>query len=235
MAINRRRGVAEEGLLYSPLVISEAGADKTRTVFQGSIVVSDKDRELVKKRLPELACIGSGVARGFGHVEVTVDEGATDDLAGRIDTFNKTIRKRWGTWEKLRAKNAEQTPDDSAFFAVLLLSDAILRADDWTPTVRLEPDMLGEAGNGATLVRCYATVEYRGGWNNAWGLPKDTELVAQMGSVYVYRTARRFDDQGLISALRKLEEQGIGERRIEGFGQVRVCEEFHQVIQGVQA
>ena len=117
---------------------------------------------------------------------------------------------------------------------MLLLSDAILRADGWVPSVRLEPEMLGAAGIGAALVRCYATADYRGGWNTAWGLPKDTELVAQMGSVYVYHTARRIDDPDWLSALTQLEEQGIGERRIEGFGQVRVCEEFHQVIQGVQ-
>jgi hypothetical protein len=39
----------------------------------------------------------------------------------------------------------------------------------------------------------------------------------------------------LIASLSKLDEQGVGERRIEGFGQVRVCEEFHQAIQEVKA
>lgn len=232
VAINRRRKVAEEGLLYSPLVIGEAAVDKRQTIFQGSIVVNETNRELVKQQLPKLTHIGSGAARGFGHVAVAVEEASMDDLAGRIDNFNEAIRQRWVLWDKLRGKSPDRTPDNGTFFAVLLLSEAILRADEWTPTVRLVPEMLGAAGDGVTLIRCYATAEYRGGWNTAWGLPKETELVARMGSVYVYHTTRRRDDQSWILTLRKLEEQGIGERRIEGFGQVRVCEEFHQVIQG---
>jgi CRISPR-associated protein Csx10 len=233
VAINRRRRVADEGLLYSPMVISEAAADRTQTVFQGDIVISQEDRELVKKRLAELTHIGSGAARGFGHVAVKVEDALDDGVAGRISAFNETIKERWALWSKLRGRSPERAPDNGTFFAILLLSDAILRADGWTPTVRLEPEMLGPAGDGATLVRCYATADYRGGWNTAWGLPKDTELVAQMGSVYVYHSPRRSEDTGWLAALTELEEQGIGERRVEGFGQVRVCEEFHQVIQGV--
>ena len=61
--------------------------------------------------------------------------------------------------------------------------------------------------------------------------PTDTEPVARMGSVYVYRVARETDEEKLLSALHDLEERGVGERRAEGFGQVRVCDEFHLEIQ----
>ena len=37
-----------------------------------------------------------------------------------------------------------------------------------------------------------------------------------------------------LTALRTLEEQGVGERRREGFGEVRVCDDFHGRIQEVQ-
>jgi CRISPR-associated protein Csx10 len=60
-------------------------------------------------------------------------------------------------------------------------------------------------------------------------------MVARVGSVYVYHTAKGVEDAGWLEALRELEEQGIGERRVEGLGQVQVCEEFHQVIQEVKA
>jgi CRISPR-associated protein Csx10 len=244
VAINRRRKAAEEGLLYSPLVISELKKERDKegqereikTVFQGSILVSDKG-EVVKQRLEQLTHIGSGAARGFGQVEVKVEEAKTEDISARLEQFNQTIRQRWGLWKKLphAINDPVHTADNGTFFAVLLVADAILRADDWTPTVRLEPSLLPPALQDASLVRCYATAEYRGGWNTAWGLPKDTELVARLGSVYVYHIAKPPADQGLLAALNELEEWGVGERRVEGFGQVRICDEFHQVIQEVKA
>src|SRR5437588_138571 len=100
--------------------------------------------------------------------------------------------------------------------------------------VRLEPEMLGDAGRSATLLRCYASADYRGGWNTAWRLPKDTEPAARMGSVYVYHTTDGVDDADWLAALRALEERGVGERRREGFGEVRVCDDFHGMIQEVQ-
>lgn len=236
VALNRRRKVAEEGLLYSLLVIAEATADGTPTTFVGSVVVNDTNRSVVEKRLQELTHIGSGAARGFGWVEVKVDNASADDLTERVRQFNNRIEERWALWMQLpHDKQPEHTPDNGTFFALLLMSDAILRADGWTPTVRLEPEFLGDVlKKDATLLRCYATANYRGGWNTAWGLPKDTELVACMGSVYVYHTSRTPDDPDWLNALRTLEEQGVGERRAEGFGQVRVCDEFHLEILEIQ-
>jgi len=246
VAINRRRKAAEEGLLYSPLVISELKKERdadtgqereVKTVFQSSIFVSDESSKIVQQRLKQLTHIGSGAARGFGQVEVKVEETKPEDVRERVERFNQTIKRRWALWEKLRPVVSEPQPStgDSAFFAVLLVSDAILRDDGWTPTVRLDPSLLPQALQDAKLARCYASAEYRGGWNTAWGLPKDTELVARLGSVYVYHIAKPPDDQQLLAALNELEEWGVGERRVEGFGQVRVCDEFHQVIQGVKA
>ena len=235
VALNRRRKVAEEGLLYSPLVISEATADGASTTFHGSVVVKEVNRAIVEKWLPQLTHVGSGAARGFGRVQVRVEYAPTNELKIRIEKFNERAKERWKQWRQLPGdKETKRTPDTDTFFAVLLLSDAILRTDGWTPTIRLEPEMLGKAGAGATLLRSYATSDYRGGWNTAWGLPKDTELVARMSSVYVYHAPHKLDDEDWLKALCALEEQGVGERRVEGFGQVRVCEAFHQEIQEVR-
>lgn len=56
---------------------------------------------------------------------------------------------------------------------------------------------------------------------------KDVDLVTNKGAVYLFSTT---DLKPWISALTKLEITGIGERTIEGFGQVQVCNEFHQVF-----
>jgi len=232
VAINRRRKVAEPNLLYSPLVISESSPDRAPTAFSASLVFEEKDRGIVESRLNQLTHVGSGSARGFGRVDVTTEPIATDDLSNRLAAFNQWVSRRWRLWAQAECDRTPQhTPDNGAFFAVLLLADAVLRLDGWTPTVRLEPRMLGAGLEDTTLLRCYATAEYRGGWNTAWGLPKDTDLAARMSSVYVYHAPRRADDESLANALRDLEVRGVGDRSKEGFGQVRVCDEFHIQIQ----
>ena len=79
------------------------------------------------------------------------------------------------------------------------------------------------------LVRAYSGYDLRGGWNVAWGLPKDVDVVVPMGSVFVFwtRHPERWDE-----ALLDVERWGIGERTAEGFGQVRVCDAFHVMGQG---
>jgi CRISPR-associated protein Csx10 len=79
------------------------------------------------------------------------------------------------------------------------------------------------------LVRAYSGYDLRGGWNVAWGLPKDVDVVVPMGSVFVFwtRHPEHWDE-----ALLDLERRGVGERTVEGFGQVRVCDAFHIEGQG---
>jgi CRISPR-associated protein Csx10 len=242
VAVNRQRRVAEERMLYSPLAIDEVtkgddGKTRAETTFHGGVVVEHAARALVERWLPGLTHVGSGVARGFGQVTVTVEEAGTADPAARVKEFNQLLADRWEKWERLRDDSALEPsckPGSGTFFSVMLMSDAVLREEGWSPTVRLEPEMLGAAGRNATLLRCYASAGYNGGWNTAWGLPKDTELVARTGSVYVYHTTASAGDESWLEAIRALEENGVGERRQEGFGQVRICDEFHGSIQEVR-
>jgi len=59
------------------------------------------------------------------------------------------------------------------------------------------------------------------------GLMKDVELVTNRGSVYLFSTPQI--DQWL-PALEHLEQRGVGDRTCEGFGQIRVCDEFHTIF-----
>jgi len=93
--------------------------------------------------------------------------------------------------------------------------------------------MLGPVGSKATLLRRYTNAAHRGGWNTAWGLPKDTEIVSKMSGVYIYHIPTEFVDERWMRALSDLELGGVGQRRGEGFGQVRVCDDFHCDIQEV--
>jgi CRISPR-associated protein Csx10 len=87
--------------------------------------------------------------------------------------------------------------------------------------------MLKEAtGIEATLLRSFTMTKNVGGWNVSWSLPKPTNLAVMMGSLYVFQSKYKLEDKH-FDQLEFLERNGIGERRTEGYGQVRVCDEFH--------
>jgi CRISPR-associated protein Csx10 len=73
----------------------------------------------------------------------------------------------------------------------------------------------------------YSSYDYRSGWNAAWGLQKDVELMTNMGSVYLFSTTQ---PGTWYKPLAQLESRGVGDRVSEGFGQIRVCDEFHLVF-----
>ena len=79
------------------------------------------------------------------------------------------------------------------------------------------------------LHAAYSSYDYRTGWNAAWGLKKDMELVTNKGSVYLLSIS---SDQlaDWLPILETLEQRGIGERTSEGFGQVHICNQFHTIV-----
>lgn len=94
---------------------------------------------------------------------------------------------------------------------ITLLSDALLRDDYGQPTLDLDPILKAEHQ------RAFVNPVRVGGFNRQWRLPLPQSVAAGMGSVYVYRAAdlRAVDLHGLV-------EQGVGERRVDGFGRIAV-------------
>lgn len=243
VAINRRRGVAEDQLLYAVSALSQhtrVGDDYVATRYAGSIWLPESlaaDSLLVdalKKHLSQLRHLGSGRSRGLGRVEIE-NVAASPALAvqQRLQDFNQTFAERW----RLAAASSNQQTPPAHHFSVTLQSDAILQAEDgWSPASVLTPASLwaacGLAGtppSTLTLVRSYATNTTRGGWNALWGLRKETEQVVQAGAVYLFQVD---DFTNWAAPLEYLENHGIGVRQAEGFGQVRVCAEFHNITGG---
>jgi CRISPR-associated protein Csx10 len=56
----------------------------------------------------------------------------------------------------------------------------------------ISPEMLRQFAkiqdNSLTLHTSYSSYDYRSGWNSAWGLRKDVELITNKGSVYLFST-----------------------------------------------
>ncbi|HRJ40283.1 MAG: CRISPR-associated RAMP protein Csx10 [Caldilineaceae bacterium] len=241
VAINRRRGVAEDELLYaintlSQFVVVERDDPYQQKSFDparyvGSMRLADDSLEtLIETELKRVTRMGGGSSRGLGRVGIHVIHAPVKPaLEERLGCFNATLAERQQLMIRWRG---DETPLPlPQYFAVTLQSDAILSADGWQPDMRLNEAMLwracGETGQPPAdlrLVRCYTISLTRGGFQAAWGLPKVTELAVQAGAVFLYQMEKAAD---WTTRLERLEEQGVGSRRAEGFGRVLVCDPFH--------
>jgi CRISPR-associated protein Csx10 len=266
-ALNRRRGVAEDEFVYSPVALVEARPKKEvvgeedpyeDNLFVGYLVADlDKSQGVeIEAWLRKISHLGGGGSRGLGAVDVqtAIVEGADETTEGgqrtqenkvrevqmRVGAFNQKLAERWQLYEKLRPQARPSWVPEKAkghFFVVTLQAEAILKQGGGCPTMVLDAELLermtrpmdkrSEKGTGinAQLVRSFATYDYRGGWNTAWGLPRDTEVVSKMGSAYLF-----YADNVDCAALARLEETGIGYHTEAGFGRVRICDEFHLIL-----
>ena len=62
-----------------------------------------------------------------------------------------------------------------------------------------------------------------------WGMPRANEIAIDTGSVFLFASSRELDD-ALIQKLLRLEEEGIGRRKKEGFGRIRISDPFHKEV-----
>jgi CRISPR-associated protein Csx10 len=122
--------------------------------------------------------------------------------------------------------------ENRTYFTLDLQSDAIL-SENWRRTTVISLEMLqqfaGVNDPDLKLHVAYSSYDYVSGWNSAWGLMKDVELVTNKVGVYLFSTTKARESDW-IEALEKLETEGVGDRTCEGFGQVQVCNEFHTVF-----
>jgi CRISPR-associated protein Csx10 len=241
VGINRRRATAEDQVLYSVQVLNELKQHEDQaanTVFVGNIWVCD---ELVEGLITYLTgqhgqCrLGGSASRGLGKVElqpVLIKQPST--IESRIDRFNKTLEERWRRWQIFGDVPTESI-ENRCFFSLDLQSDAIL-VENWQRTMVISAAMLQQAvgleSGDLKLHQAYSSYGLRSGWNAAWGLPKDNQLITNSGSVFLFSIDKSVQEQWL-SKLEDLEIWGIGNATAEGFGQVRVCDDFHNVLREV--
>lgn len=242
VGINRRRAVSEEQILYSIEVMNEVKIPSkpqkpVPTIYCSSIYIEDDNlaaslQKFIEKNSSQFR-LGGSASRGLGKTEITATlaKQAKSDLSKRVDSFNQKLIKRWQDWQVF-GKLQEDITNNRKFFTLDLQSDAIL-ADQWRRTTVISEKMLKQfidiADPSLKLHDAYSSYDYRSGWNAAWGLMKDVELVTNRGGVYLFSvTSDRFAEW--LEALELLEISGVGDRTSEGFGQIRVCNNFHLVL-----
>jgi CRISPR-associated protein Csx10 len=240
VGINRRRATAEEEILYSVQVLNESFLKNVKTdewdnfVFRSFVVVDDeslaKTLQSFIEKISNNLRIGGSASRGLGKVNIAVQPGnsPTKSIQTRIEEFNTALKDRWKLWSVF-GKPQHDLLTDRTFFTLDLQSDAIL-SENWQRTTVVSANMLKEFAKVDLPLEmhvAYSSYEYRSGWNSAWGLMKDVELVTNKGSVYLFSTT---EPEKWYAALEIIEAKGIGDRTCEGFGQLEICNEFHQVF-----
>jgi len=127
-------------------------------------------------------------------------------------------------WRELRDREVteqgvlDRDLDPGAEFTALLASPYVGRDPD---TGQLDPSRLvselEEALRGRAEVRVRRwAFEHVGGFNRKWRLETPQALACAAGSVLVLRAHERIP----VAHLRAVEDAGLGERRVEGFGRV---------------
>ncbi len=232
VALSRYRRASVEGMLYTASALSpkvdtpseEHGSSPL--TFVGRIYGYDGDALISLREALSGVALGALHTRGYGRVEVKEAEADLPPLRERFRAFNQILKTRWQDLQRL-AVNAAGLPQEPAglYFTVDLLAPGVFQ-DQGVPTLVPTLSILGQE---LRPIFWMARPDMASGWSTAWGLPKLTNLAARMGSVYVFQWDGA--EQDLIPALKTLEEQGVGERRDEGFGECLVCHPFHQEIE----
>ncbi len=165
--------------------------------FEAAILCDqDDDANLLKDLLQGEVSLGGSRSGGYGRAQFHDPQ--------KIDEWHESASQ-----------------SHASLLIVTLLSDALVHDSNGQFVVdadAVQKSIEARLG-GLSLKRLNAFMRARavGGFNRKWGLPLPQTLAIGMGSVFVFDNPKCTDEQ-----LRALVEQGIGERRAEGFGRIAV-------------
>jgi len=199
---DRKRGKGIEG---SGAVFRYDAIDAGQTFQAVVLCESDQDKAIIESLLqPEDILLGGSKQAGYGHARIELLPHDTG-------------------WDEVGNDCQERLEQDENI-TITLLSDTIIK-NDYGQTVA-DPEtfrkLLSELLNLEEELKfkeggIYASSLIVGGFNGKWGLPLPQTPAFAAGNVFVFE---RVDLD--TKRVKTLEEQGIGERRIEGFGRVVV-------------
>jgi CRISPR-associated protein Csx10 len=231
--INRDTGTVQEGILYNRSVFQE------HTLFWGLLKIPEHLAEPLHTFIEEVGLsgllrVGTGRTRGMGRVNLSIEplETAKSNIGTfkeNLETFNDKLKQVAKDWFPESKYNFTLAP---FYFALTLHSPVILRDSLLRYARTLDAKILANLLDSTIpndtfkLVYQVASTKRVTGWNELWGTPRTNEFAIDTGSVFLFSSAVEMNEQ-LCEALFKLEEDGIGERKAEGFGLVRISDPFH--------
>ncbi len=229
VAMERAIGSQASGFLFSHQTVQthtkkeKSDNKKAPLLFTGTVRVESKELyEALKTFAPKDTPLGIGASRtrGLGEVEIAGWEECrmmTPNLSERWKEFNKKA-------------TAVGAPKGMKVFSITLMSHLILRDELLLPKLEDEEKELDSSHfrlrSNLKCTACFTNAVVVAGWNAALGMPKPDSVALCRGSVWLFEAEEQCEND-ILKQLQKLEEEGLGERRVEGFGRMLACAPFH--------
>jgi CRISPR-associated protein Csx10 len=169
--------------------------------FQGVILFdTQEDRGELQRILEQIHTCWLGRSRSAGYGRVTISEVKPHD-----------------TWRETGGSSSALA--EHGYCTMTLLSDTLLFDNNGQPVTAVDNTLLATIlGIGVKLdtVHTFTSTVLHGGFNRAWQLPLPQSYMLAAGSVIAFQPDESLD----AAQVSKLETDGIGARRAEGFGRV---------------
>ncbi len=241
--IDEKTRTTEESLLFSTEYTDLTNvANKEEVFFKGNVEIPKGLFEIGKKY--ELK-IGKYKTKGFGKVEIKFEKFSEEkdkNISERIEKLNSQIKEDFKRFDEEKNKKFEEERENISnkansdkeqllkeekqkLITFDFLSDMILPFNEVSNVGKQILELFDKNfGEKLTLNnrRTFVNVEKLRGYNIINNSRKMDEIVITQGSVISYCVDNE-NLEGILGYLEKIEENGIGLRRNEGFGRVRIC------------
>jgi len=214
------RGTTKEGRLFSRVNIARG----TRFVGYLKILgrLSQKGVELLNdlqhkvEAYPELY-----IGRKPGRIKLEISEIETSEVNAYYNDVDPP----------------DEHSNGKITFTITCYSDTIITEDgEYFRYLSYIPDKLIERElkviENCTLKRWFSSTTPVHGWHGVYRRPAEVEIAIQRGSAFLYEAEvkDKVDRRALQDALKSLQFRGIGLRRAEGFGEIKINDPFHKEL-----
>lgn len=214
--IDRHTGTVASSIFF----ITQGMADSQKATDEqhhpqyltGGVYLTEDQFKEVKELTEDSLFVGADRTRGMGELKISLKPGTAPNFD--IKSWSQGFVQKM-----LQLNPAIGQP--GRYFSIGLISHTILVDEFLRPSFELTLDFQGIHSVAKVIHETYIR-----GWQSSWRLPKVEDVALERGSVFVFRYDGS-DFDGLAAYLGKLVIEGIGLRREEGFGQIRVCDPLH--------
>lgn len=233
--IDEKTRTVKESFLFNTESID---LTKNEISFKGNIEIPEGLFEIGKEY--ELK-IGKFKTKGFGKVKIKFEKYSEKqgmNIKDRIEKLNNQIKEDFVRFDEENSRKSEEKrekvysgdeklkKEEQKLITFDFLSDMILPFNEVSNVGNQILTLFEDLEEKLTLNnrRTFINVEKLRGYNIVNNIRKMDEIVITQGSVISY-CINNEDLEDILKKLEKIEENGIGLRRNEGFGRVRICSE----------